>query len=89
VTGAALVIGLKTCYKTADDLAAKELSANEIRQFTERFRAENGALACRDILGVDISEDSGRRRALERNLFNTVCVDTVTSAVEILEDMGY
>jgi C_GCAxxG_C_C family probable redox protein len=89
VTGAALVIGLKNGYKSADDHAAKEQCANEIRQFTERFKTENGALVCRDILGVDISEDSGRRRALERNLFNTVCVDMVTSAVEIHEDMGY
>jgi C_GCAxxG_C_C family probable redox protein len=89
VTGAALVIGLKNGYKSADDQAGKELCAGEIKQFTDRFRAENGALVCRDILGVDTSEDEGRKYALEHNLFNTVCVDMVTSAVEILEDMGY
>ena len=89
ITGAALVIGLKNGQAEAQDLQSKEHCNKEITEFVHHFREYNGALNCHDILGVDISEDEGRKYALEHNLFHTVCADMVTSAVEILEDMGY
>ncbi len=89
VTGAALVIGLVKGHASAEDTDAKMRCSKEISEFTSRFKEYNGALACRDILGVDISEDEGRKYAQDHNLFHTVCVDMVKSAVEILEDMGY
>ncbi len=89
VTGAALIIGLKNGYTDSNDLAAKDNCAEEMKEFTKRFKEYNGALTCRDILGINISDDAGRKRAQDLNLLKTVCVDMVTSAVEILEDMGY
>jgi hypothetical protein len=53
------------------------------------FREQNKSCICRDILGIDISVGDNRLKAKEMNLFNTICVDAVKSAVEILEDMGY
>ncbi len=89
VTGAALVIGLKHGHTDPDDLASKECCIGEIQEFRNRFLSYNGNLVCRDILGVDICEPKGRKFAHDHNLFHTVCVDMVTSAAEILEDMGY
>lgn len=89
VTGAALVIGLKNGQSSLEDTASKENCSNEIKEFTRRFKESTGSLICRELLGIDISDDEGRRRAMERNLFKTVCSDAVTEAVEILEDMGY
>ena len=57
VTGAALVIGLKNGFMSADDHVGKERCAGEIKDFTQRFIGDNGALVCRDILGVDISTE--------------------------------
>ena len=89
VTGAALVIGLRHGYTSPNDFEAKELCSNEINTFTQHFQGNHGTLICRDILGVDISDDEGSKFATDHNLFHTVCVDMVKSAAEMLEDMGY
>ena len=89
VTGAALVIGLRYGHSDPEDTESKERCISETKEFRQRFLNYNGNIVCRDILGVDVCEDDGRKFALEHNLFHTVCVDMVKSAVEILEDMDY
>lgn len=89
VTGAAMIIGLKYGQTRADDKAAKSKCNAETVEFTTRFRSLNNSVVCRDILGYDISTPEGQEKAKTKNLFSTTCVDMVTSAVRILEDMGY
>ena len=89
VTGAVLVIGLKYGHTDGADKAGKALCGVKTVEFLNAFRQRNSHLACRDILGCDVSTEAGRQQALERNLFKTVCADMVTSAAEILEISGY
>ena len=89
VTGAAMIIGLKYGQTRADDKEAKSKCNAETVEFTTRFRSQNKSVVCRDILGYDISTPEGQEKAKNKNLFSTTCVDMVTSAVIILEDMGY
>lgn len=86
VTGAYMVLGLKSATegKTYDQIKA-ESKAN-IRRFNELFIARHGSLQCKKLLGVDLSEAVGYQKANEQNLFNTVCVTLVASAAEILEE---
>ncbi len=88
-SGAVLVIGLSCGHSILGDMQAKELCNKETVEFMKRFRERNGSRVCRDILGIDISVGDNRVKAKEQNLFNTVCVSMVSSAVEILENMGY
>ncbi len=88
-TGAVLVIGLKNGQSVQGDMDSKALCDSETAEFMKRFRELRGCVACRDILGIDISVGNNRMKAKELNLFGTICVDMVTNAVEILEDMGY
>jgi hypothetical protein len=44
---------------------------------------------CRNILGCDIATLEGREVAIKANLFKTVCLDMVVSAVDILDKLGY
>jgi C_GCAxxG_C_C family probable redox protein len=88
-TGAVLVIGLKCGQTLPGDVQAKEYCNEQTAEFMRLFRERNGSCLCRDLLGIDISVGDNRRVAKEKNLFNTVCTDLITSAVEILEDMGY
>lgn len=88
-SGAVLVIGLSCGHSVLGDMQAKEFNSSETVEFMKRFRERNKSCVCREILGIDISSPENRMKAKEQNLFNTVCVDMVTSAVEILEDMGY
>ena len=82
VAGAVLVIGLKYGHM-------KRYCYERTEEFTAKFREANKHLACRDLLGYDISTPEGRERAIEENAFRTVCVDMVKSAAEILVELGY
>jgi C_GCAxxG_C_C family probable redox protein len=86
VTGAMMVLGLKF-GNTSPSREAKDQMYARIREFAERFKTRNGSLACRDLLGCDISTAEGHKAAAERGLFTTVCPKLVRDAAEILEEM--
>lgn len=52
ITGAAMAIGLKHGNATGDDAAAKAKTYELIQKVAGRFRAENGSIVCRELLGL-------------------------------------
>ncbi len=86
VTGALMVIGLPYGIIRPDP-PAKERTYERAQEFMARFRAYNGALHCRDLLGYDFSTPEGRTAIKERKLTHTICPRLVESAVQILEEM--
>ena len=82
VSGAVLVIGLKYGHD-------KALCNTKTEEFTAKFKKENQSIVCRDILKCNIATKDGRKKAVNENLFKTVCMDMVKSAASILEDLGY
>lgn len=86
VTGAYMVLGMKVQGegKTIQDIKTETKVA--VKRFNELFIAKHGSLKCKKLLGVDISTPEGSVEANEKNLFNTVCVELVGSAAEILEN---
>lgn len=86
VTGAYMVLGLKINNedKTYEQMKAESKAA--VRRFNELFVAKHGSLQCKKLLGTDLSTPEGMQQAREKNLFNTVCVDLVASAAEILQE---
>ena len=87
VSGAVLVVGLKYGQESAGDSGSKANCRARVRQFVERFREDNSALACRDLLGCDPTTEEGHAVYLEKR--GTVCPAVVRSAVEILEELEY
>lgn len=87
VTGAITVIGLKHGYTNAKEKGAKEKTYALVRDFAGRFRARNGALLCRDLLGCDLTTSEGLAMAREKRLFIERCPGFVREAAEILEDV--
>jgi C_GCAxxG_C_C family probable redox protein len=87
VAGALMVIGLKHGATDPDDAQAKETTYELVRQFVEEFRARNGSITCRDLLGQDIATPEGRQAAREKDLFNIRCTQYVRDAAEILDEM--
>lgn len=85
VTGAYMVLGLKTQSegKTIQEIKAEAKAS--VRKFNELFIAKHGSLKCKKLLGVNISTPEGAAEASKMNLFDTVCVQLVASAAEILE----
>ena len=87
VTGAFMVLGLKYGNATAENQQAKEKTYEKVIEFTNRFKARNGSVICRDLLGCDISTQEGQKKARDDSLFSTVCPEMVRNAAEILEEM--
>lgn len=87
MSGALMVIGLEHGMVTADMPQAKEQTYTMAQEFVERFRAANGAVDCRDLLGYDMSTAEGRQAIKEAGVTKQVCPRLVESAAEILDEM--
>lgn len=88
VTGALLVLGLKYGPDTREDaVKAGEALREQVAIFEEKFLEKYPGLICRDLLGVDISQPEGLRRAMEHGLFSSVCAPMVAATCGILEEM--
>ena len=86
VTGAYMVLGLKTQTEGKSIQEIKDEAKAGVRKFNELFIARHGSLTCKKLLGVDISTPEGSAEANKKNLFNSVCKELVGSAAEILEN---
>jgi len=89
VSGAAMVIGLKHGQNVAADKETKTNCNQKVVAFISAFRAQNGSVVCREILGFDVSVKEEYERANQQNLFKTKCVEMIKSAVALLEALGY
>jgi C_GCAxxG_C_C family probable redox protein len=90
VTGAFMAIGLKHGKSRIEDdeSETKEKAYALVYEFADRFRARNGSILCRELLGCDISTPAGQAKAREMGVFGDLCPRLVGDAVEILEQMG-
>jgi C_GCAxxG_C_C family probable redox protein len=87
VTGAFMVLGLKSGPTVAEDKEAKERAYQLVQEFSRRFTARNGSTICKNLLSCDISTVDGLASARERRLFATTCPKMVRDAAEILEEV--
>jgi C_GCAxxG_C_C family probable redox protein len=87
VTGAIMVIGLKYGKVKADDDAAKEKSYALARELAKEFKARNGSIVCRELLGCDMGTPEGAKYAKDHKLHSTVCPKLVKDAAEIVGEL--
>lgn len=89
VSGAVMVIGMKYGNGSMNSPDAKAFCYQKTVEFTNMFRKKNNSIICRELLGVDIFKDDGMKKAQDANLFQTTCIDMITDAVNILEQLQY
>jgi C_GCAxxG_C_C family probable redox protein len=87
VTGALMVIGLAHGKATLDDDAAKERTYALTREFWSRFRARQGSLVCKELIGFDIGTPDGAKAASESGVFRDKCPVLVRCAAAILGEL--
>ena len=87
VSGALMVLGLKYGNTTAEDKEAKAKTYTKVEEYTNRFKARNGSVTCRELLSCDLSTPEGMKEAKDKGLFSSICPRIVQDAVEILEEM--
>ena len=84
VTGGLMVLGLKHGYTSPEGRDATYAIADE---FMQRFKESHGYLACRDLIGYDISSPESRRLAQESGVFQSICPKLVDDAVELVTQL--
>jgi C_GCAxxG_C_C family probable redox protein len=87
VTGAFMVLGLKYGKFKADDDAAREKTYAMVNEFARRFKARNGTIVCKELLGADMSTPEGMKYSKEHKLAAKLCPGFVRDAAEIVEEM--
>lgn len=89
ICGAHMVLGLR--YGRADTLDAgklkKPLLVEKVTEFERRLSKKQPCRACRDILGMDITQPGVMKQAAENGLFATVCADMLRDTCAVLDDM--
>ena len=87
VSGATLVIGLKTTNKNnIYDMQARHKTNETVREFVARFKKLHSSIKCCELLDRDISTSEKLEAAIKDNAF-TKCIKYVESAVNILDDI--
>ena len=82
-----MVIGLKNGAVSGQDREAKEKTYRRVSEFTKNFKARNGSVVCRELLGCDISTPEGFEEMKRKGLHGTVCVKMVRDACEMLDEI--
>ncbi len=85
VTGAIMILGLKYYDTRQGPANAKQPVYKKVIEFTDKFKAKNGSIVCKELLGCDISTPEGEKKFENEDLHNKVCCGLVSDAVEIVE----
>lgn len=85
VTGALMVIGLAVGHVTPEDKDGKARTYRAVEDFMRAFEARHDSVNCTELLGCDLGDPEGYRKAKKSGLFFTVCPKFVESAARILE----
>lgn len=62
-------------------------SYDKTAEFAEKFCKRNKSIQCSDLMGVEIQTKEGMEKARSEGLFDSVCVQMVKDAAEVLEEM--
>lgn len=87
LSGGALVVGLLHGRDRADQKAQKEAVSAKTAELVRRFAQANGAICCRDLLGLELCTEAGSREFHDRNLKAERCSVVMTHAVRIVMEL--
>ena len=89
LTGAFMVIGLKHGKVATDGSrygSNTETTYRLVAELAEKFRAKNGSIYCRELIGHDLRVPEERAKVVELGLFSTTCRKCILDSVELLEE---
>ena len=87
ITGGALAVGMLAEQRMEDHALAKLVARELIAGTMEAFRAEHGAIDCRDLIGYDLRAPGGHHAFLESGLWRERCrsqIETVVGHLAVL-----
>lgn len=87
VAGALMVLGLKEGHYIKGDTEGKQKAYQVAKEFTNRFKEEQGSIVCKDLLGYDLSKPEEYQILVEQGKFKKDCPQFIRCVVELLENM--
>jgi C_GCAxxG_C_C family probable redox protein len=90
LTGAFMVIGLEHGKVVTDGTkygSDTETTYRLVARLAEQFRARNGSIYCRELIGHNLAIPEERAKVVELGLFKTTCGKCIQDSVELLEAM--
>jgi hypothetical protein len=79
-------MGLVHGQDHAEEQEAKEAVYAKSAEFVQRFAEVNGALRCRDLIGLDVSTEEGVQEYYAQNL-QEKCAGIVSNAVQVVLEL--
>jgi len=87
LTGAIMVIGLKYGRTQIEDVATREKAYELVQELIKRFKARNGFIMCRDLLGYDPSTPQENLSIDQQKQHTIVCPKVIRDTAEIIENI--
>lgn len=87
LAGAYMLVGLKHGKVRGDDQTAHEQTYALVQRMAALFKERFGTDLCRDILGVDLRTDEGRKRFKAENMSGRYCEVCILRASELVEEV--
>ena len=85
VSGGLMALGLSFPASDIREKATKDAAIKLAQDFLARFRAQHGAINCRELIGFDISTPEGYQQAAAAGVFKSTCPALAGSAARIVE----
>ncbi len=87
VSSAYLVIGLKYGFSHPGGHDEFGLVLEKTENFVEKFKEKHLHIDCPKLIGLDVFSENGYLEFVEKNMKETICLQFVNSAIDILEEM--
>jgi len=85
-TAGVMLLGLVNGRGLKEDESYKENTYQKVQEFIGEFKDKNNSILCREILkGCDLKTEAGKEFFKENNFEDEICMNCVSSAVELLE----
>lgn len=85
LSGAIMLIGCKR-FDNKNVKESKKIVYQEVNNFLSAFRKVYGSIKCKDLIGVDFSNEKELKRARKENVFNKICTNYIESICDLLEN---
>ena len=87
VTGAIMVLGLLKGEEVNNNDELKAAAYGSVKELSRDFVAAYKTTQCRELIGCDLNTPEGSAKFKEEKIMETICVDCVRKAVEIVENL--
>lgn len=82
VSGAIIAFGLQYGRMKAEEVERRDHTYALVKEFVNQFKNKHCTIVCRELLGVDVQTEEGRKKYREANL-HLKCEDYVATAFQI------